>query len=115
MAKQTKDFKDIAKNFNSFDTEMLSSTSPIKESRLEATNQGELEEDLEENMKPFATRLPESLIIKLQQHQYWDRETITMAVANALNEYLAKFEGTNKPLPDTVLKMKKKVKKKKNS
>ena len=56
-----------------------------------------------DGLVPFATRLPESLILRLKQHQYWDREIIMDTVVNALNNYLNEFPDSNKPLPIGVL------------
>lgn len=56
-----------------------------------------------DNLIPFATRLPESLILRLKQHQYWDREIIMDTVINALNNYLDAFPDSNKVLPAGVL------------
>ena len=56
-----------------------------------------------DNLIPFATRLPESLILRLKQHQYWDREIIMDTVIKALNNYLDAFPDSNKVLPAGVL------------
>jgi hypothetical protein len=70
--------------------------------------------DIYENLKPFATRLPETLILRLQQHQYWNRESIMDTVINSLMEYLEKYPESKKPLPEQVLKRKQSRKKKSN-
>lgn len=58
----------------------------------------------EEELIPFATRLPASLVMRIRQHSYWDREGIMETITNAVTEYLDKQEGSDKPLPPEVLK-----------
>ncbi|GAA4316464.1 hypothetical protein [Nibribacter koreensis] len=67
----------------------------------------------EESLKPFATRLPQKLILRLQQHQYWERESIMDTVINALEAYLEESKGSKKSLPEKVLQ--KKLSRKKRS
>lgn len=111
MAKSSKSFSGLNKAINSFDAEMLNA--PKEHSKAEANNTDIELEGEEENLIPFATRLPESLILKLRQHQYWDRESIMDTVTNSLNEYLEKFDGSNKSLPETIKnKKKRKINKK---
>ena len=100
MAKQAKpDFKSISRGVTSFDRQMYEDA-PEQEKALQHPSK-ELEED---ELIPFATRLPKSMITRLKQHQYWDRESIMDTVINALEKYLNDFEGSNKPLPPEVLK-----------
>ncbi len=107
MAKQQKDFKGIAKGVNPFDAEMLNET-------LADTSKQKSEpvpESIDDNLKPFATRLPESLIERLQRHQYWGRMPIMDTVIESLTMYFEKHDDTNKPLPEAVMKKKQSRKK----
>lgn len=100
MAKQAKpDFKLISRGMTSFDRQMYENT-PEQESTPALTP----EESEEDKLIPFATRLPKSMITRLKQHQYWDREAIMDTVINALGNYLDNFEGSNNPLPPEILK-----------
>ncbi|MCC9167976.1 hypothetical protein [Pontibacter harenae] len=108
MAKNTKSFSGLNKTINSFDAEMLST--PKLDHKADTKESNNEAEDEDENLIPFATRLPESLITRLKQHQYWDRESIMDTVINSLNEYLVKFEGSNKALPESIINKQKKRK-----
>lgn len=98
MAKNNKpDFKSISRGMTSFDRQMY-------EDKPKETKAPTPEQPEEDELIPFATRLPKSLVLRIRQHSYWDREGIMETITNAATEYLDKFEGSNKPLPPEVLK-----------
>jgi hypothetical protein len=100
MAKQAKpDFKSISRGVTSFDRQMYEDTP-----EQERAPQSAPEEPGGEELIPFATRLPASLVMRVRQHSYWDREGIMETITNAVTEYLDKQEGSDKPLPPEVLK-----------
>lgn len=100
MAKQAKpDFKSISRGVTSFDRQMYEDRpDQAKAQETEPEEQGV------EELMPFATRLPASLVMRIRQHSYWDREGIMETITNAVTEYLDKQEGSDKPLPPEVLK-----------
>ncbi|WP_205504633.1 hypothetical protein [Rufibacter psychrotolerans] len=113
---EKKNFRNIAVKTatSGFDAEMMggvgempSEGTPAKDlpepERLQAADPNEL--------KPFATRLPVWLIQKMQQHQYWNRESIMDTVINAVEVYLANNLDADKPLPAAVAAKKKNRKK----
>lgn len=107
MAKQNKDFRKVINvKANGFDAEM--NEAPVQR---EAQPSAAAEEPESDDVKPFATRLPTSLITRLQQHQYWYRETIMDTVINALEAHLDRFPDSNKPLPEAVKEKKKRGRK----
>ncbi|RDV11869.1 hypothetical protein DXT99_23480 [Pontibacter diazotrophicus] len=109
MAKQAKpDFKSISRGMTSFDRQMYED----KPEQAKAPEPAP-EEAGEEELMPFATRLPASLVMRIRQHSYWDREGIMETVTNAVVEYLDKQEGSDKPLPPEVLKKASRGRKKK--
>ncbi|KAA3435913.1 hypothetical protein [Rufibacter hautae] len=115
--KEKKNFKSlagrIAANTNSFDNEMLQGITPKLSDESKPQHDSDSFDSKEDELRPFATRLPQSLILQLQQHQYWNRESIMDTVINALNQYLPQFPDSTKLLPAPVLAKKQNRKKRK--
>lgn len=99
MAKQErKNFKDkvVKVDTSGFDGEMnRDPAKPVQTPILDAP-------EPDDELTPFATRLPQSLIERLQNHVYWDRTTITESVADALEMLLSNFPNSEKPIPEGV-------------
>ncbi|WP_181309028.1 hypothetical protein [Rufibacter sp. XAAS-G3-1] len=111
-----KNFKNIAVKTatNGFDAEMMGGVGdmPLEGRPLNDLPEPEKTEGTDQyELKPFATRLPVWLIQKMQQHQYWNRESIMDTVVNAVDAYLENNPDADKPLPAKVAAKKKNRKK----